>query len=124
VEKLMGSTLGALVELEDSGMTGHGDISLESIYYSKRERGFKVAHPVFSPESGYQLARNGKRFSALAPEQLSALADGSEADEISLKADLFALGVALCEVLLSTRRSAPSLPLPTSTAPIPTASST
>jgi hypothetical protein len=67
IEKLLVSTVGALAELEENGLVGHGDISLESIYYSKKERGFKVSHPVFSPESGYSLARNGKRFSALAP---------------------------------------------------------
>jgi hypothetical protein len=96
IEKMMGSVLGALVELEENGLDGHGDISLESIYYSKREKGFRVAHPVFSEESGYLLAKHGKRFSALAPEQLSALSDDSEASEVSAKADLFALGIALC----------------------------
>lgn len=66
------------MDLEENGFEGHGDLSLETLYYSKKEKYFKLTHPIFNQESGYLLVKHGKRFTALAPEQLSALSEDSE----------------------------------------------
>jgi hypothetical protein len=56
-----------LIDLEENGFEGHGDISLDSLYYSKKEKYFKIVHPIFNESSGYLLVKHGKRFTALAP---------------------------------------------------------
>lgn len=72
---------------------------METIHYQQKSKKFKLRHPAFNEESGYLLTRHGKRFTALAPEQLSALSEESENEEVSLKADVFGLGIVLCEVV-------------------------
>ena len=94
----MTCVLGGLRDLEEAGFEGHGDVCLSTVYYSARDKAFRLTHPIFNQDSGYLLAKNGQRFSNLSPEQLSALAEESEEGEVSAKSDLFALGVMLCEV--------------------------
>ena len=73
----MTTVLGGLKDLDEAGFKGHGDVCLATVYYSPKDRSFRLVHPIFSESSGYLLTKHGKRFSILSPEQLSALAEGS-----------------------------------------------
>ncbi len=42
------NVLSGLRELSENGYQGHGDVSLESIYYNKKDKYFKLTHPAFN----------------------------------------------------------------------------
>ena len=67
IEKVMVSVLGGLKDLDEAGFEGHGDVCLSTVYYSPKDKTFRLAHPIFNESSGYLLAKNGKRFSTLSP---------------------------------------------------------
>lgn len=66
----MECVISGLVELEENGYSAHGDICGDTVYYDKRQKIFKISHPVFSIKSGFELTEKGLRFSFLSPEQL------------------------------------------------------
>ena len=69
VFKLIKGVITALAFLELRGIR-YGDLTVETIYYDKALKGFKLIHPHLIQETAYQLVKGGKRFSMLSPEQL------------------------------------------------------
>jgi hypothetical protein len=76
--KIIANVVGGLRDLAERGYPGHGDLSLDTIYYDKRGKSFRVTHPLFSGESGYKQMKTAKRFSSLSPEQLLSLTDSND----------------------------------------------
>jgi len=48
VVNIIRCVLGGLSDLVENGFEGHGDVCLETICYSPKDKGFKLAHPVFN----------------------------------------------------------------------------
>lgn len=70
VESIIRNVVTGLSELQQKGYEAHGDINMNTVYYCKKEKFFKIVHPLFC-ESGFLLALQETRFTALSPEQLS-----------------------------------------------------
>lgn len=66
VVKLIKGVIEALAFLESRAIR-YGDVTVDSIYYDKALKGFKLMHPHLVPETSYQMTRSGKRFSLLSP---------------------------------------------------------
>lgn len=74
IVKLIKGVIEALAFLESRSIR-YGDLTVDTIYYDKVFKGFKLLHPHLIPETSYQITKAGKRFSLLSPEYLLLLSE-------------------------------------------------
>ena len=71
----------------------HGQINLDTIFYSKEDQIFRIFDQSILTEPSIDLVKNNVKFTFLAPEQIIFLNDSDETYLNPKKSDIFALGL-------------------------------